>query len=290
MNAAENYSKPSENQLSWEQAVRWLLSQNEHIELSKACYYDSSAIEAARRYEQSEEWNSIRVLLPAVPGRALDIGAGRGIASYALAKAGWDVVAVEPDPSDLVGAGAIRSLSDESPLPIKIVEQFGEKLPLEAESFDLVFARQSLHHAHDLEALVKEAFRVLKPGGVLVAIREHVVNSDKDLPAFFDRHPLHHKYGGENAYPVARYLGAFRQAGLRPDGVWGPFESPINYAPLTPSELRGEMQKRIRNVPVLGMIGGVLNVNWIFRLACRIASRWDQSPGRLYSFRAGKPL
>src|SRR5258706_3465839 len=290
MNAAEKYSKMPENPLSWEQAVRWLLDQDEHRELSKACYYDSSAIVAARRYEQSEEWKSIRLLIPTVPGRALDIGAGRGIASYALAKAGWDVVAVEPDPSDLVGAGAIRSLSAEAPLQIQIVEQYGEKLPLDAESFDLVFARQSLHHAHDLEALVKEAFRVLKPGGVFVAVREHVVNSEKDLPAFFDRHPLHHKYGGENAYRLSRYLSALRHAGLRPDGVWSPFDSPINYAPFTSQELQREMQQRAHKVPVLGMLSGILNVNWIFRVVCRIASRWDQSPGRLYSFCARKPL
>lgn len=281
----------SSNEASgWDGAVRWLISQPDQQILVKACYYDSSAIVAAHRYEQSEEWKSIRMLLPAAPGLALDIGAGRGIASYALAKAGWDVVAVEPDPSDLVGAGAIRSLSEEAPLSIRIVEQFGEKLPLEAASFDLVFARQSLHHARDLEALVKEAFRVLKPGGTFVAVREHVVNSEKDLPAFFDRHPLHHKYGGENAYRLTRYVSALRQAGLRLDGVWGSFDSPINYAPLNAQELQHEMRLRARKVPVLGLLGGVLNVGWIFRLACRIASRLDQSPGRLYSFRARKPL
>ena len=42
--------------------------------------------------------------------QALDLGAGRGISSYALAREGWQVTALEPDPSMLIGAGAIRSL------------------------------------------------------------------------------------------------------------------------------------------------------------------------------------
>ena len=46
-------------------------------------------------------------------GQALDVGAGRGIASYALAREGFTVTVLEPDDSHLVGAGAIRSLAEE---------------------------------------------------------------------------------------------------------------------------------------------------------------------------------
>ena len=42
------------------------------------------------------------------------------------------VTAVEPDPSDLVGAGAIRALSKETGVAIEVVEAFGEAVPIDA--------------------------------------------------------------------------------------------------------------------------------------------------------------
>ena len=96
---------------SWEDAVAWLVEQPDKQDLVRDCYYDSSPEIAARRYSQSEEWSAIHSLLPAIAGKVLDLGAGRGIASYSLAKEGWSVVALEPDPSDLVGGGAINKIS-----------------------------------------------------------------------------------------------------------------------------------------------------------------------------------
>src|SRR6202521_5711825 len=92
---------------SWEQAVRWLREQPEQRELVLANYYDDPLTEAATRYWRSAEWREIRTILPNPLGaKALDVGAGRGIASFALAKDGFAVTALEPDESGLVGAGA----------------------------------------------------------------------------------------------------------------------------------------------------------------------------------------
>ena len=94
--------------ISWEEAVLWLRNQPDQLPLVRAGFYDDPLIEAARRYRISTEWQTVRRYLPAGQGRALDLGAGRGIASYALACEGWAVTAVEPDSSAIVGAGAIR--------------------------------------------------------------------------------------------------------------------------------------------------------------------------------------
>ena len=74
---------------TWEDAVSWLISQPEQREIVQACYYDTPLKAAADRYWQSSEWQAIREFFPPCQEKALEIGAGNGIASYALAKDGW---------------------------------------------------------------------------------------------------------------------------------------------------------------------------------------------------------
>lgn len=59
-----------------------------------------------------------------------------------------------------------------------------------------VFARQVLHHARNLEMLCREVSRVLKPHGIFIATREHVISKPEDLARFLKKHPLHQFYGG----------------------------------------------------------------------------------------------
>ena len=47
--------------------------------------------------------------------------------------------------------------------------------------FDVVFARAVLHHTRDLELACREMFRVLRPGGIFVAAREHVHRASKPI-------------------------------------------------------------------------------------------------------------
>jgi SAM-dependent methyltransferase len=276
--------------VSWEEAVTWLVAQPDKQELVRDCYFDSSPESAAARYSHSDEWNAIRALLPAVPGRALDLGAGRGIASYALAKAGWAVVAIEPDPSDLVGRGAIRHIAQSEGLPIEALEEFGERIPCDSVSFDLILARQVLHHAKDLAALCAEACRVLRPGGTFIAVRDHIISSPGDLTAFLRMHPLHQLYGGENALQASQYLDALRAAGFHVVRMLRSFDSVINYAPYTRDSLRAELQGRLGRFPMGRLVGSCLNAETIMDMALAVLSRVDRRPGRLYSFICRKPL
>lgn len=279
----------SDKYSSWEEAVMWLVAQPDKQELVRDCYYDPSPELAAERYSQSDEWKAIRALLPPVPGRALDVGAGRGIASYALAKAGWSVVAMEPDPGDFVGRGAIRQIAQSKGLPIEVAKEFGECIPRGSDSFDLVVARQVLHHARDLPVLCAEVFRVLKPGGTFIAVRDHVISSPGDLPAFLQIHPLHQLYGGENALQSSQYLDALRAAGFRVEQMLRSFDSVINYAPHTRDSLRGELQSRLSRFPLGSLAGWCLDVKPIMDLSLALLSRIDRRPGRLYSFICSKP-
>jgi SAM-dependent methyltransferase len=269
---------------TWEDAVRTLLADEGSAQLARDCYYDGTPLEAARRYAASDEWIALRGMLPAPGGEALDLGAGRGIASYALASAGWRVTAVEPDPSGLVGAGAIESIARDTGLPITVVRTTGERMPLPDASVDVVFARQALHHAADLRALCREVARVLRPGGTLLAAREHVISKPADLPAFLAAHPLHRLYGGENAYTLAQYRGALEAAGLRVDACVGAFESVVNYAPYTLATLRDAIGERLRRLPAGGVAAAVLLSDAAFPRVLRIANALDRRPGRLYTF------
>lgn len=276
---------------TWEQAVQWLREQPEQQSLVLAAYYDDPLSAAADRYWRSEEWHAIRRLLPPMRGRALDVGAGRGIASYALAREGFAVTALEPDASALVGAQAIRGLAIASNLTIEVAQEFSERLPFEEGQFDVVFARAVLHHTNDLSAACREFFRVLKPGGRLLAVREHVISRPEDLPAFLDLHPLHKLYGGENAFLLPQYEAAIVAAGFQLDTVLAPFESAINYAPYTEASLKAELaQRSSRGLPgVKQLIAGLLGVPQLWAVACSVLGRVDHRPGRLYSFVAQRP-
>jgi len=270
---------------SWEQAVSWLLQQEQYAGLVTDCYYDQPAAAAARRYHSSAEWRAVSELLPSNGGRALDVGAGHGITSFALAQGGWQVTALEPDQSDLVGCGAIRRLAADTGVSIHVQPSFGESLPFPDGSFDLVFARQVLHHARDLGKFCTEMARVLREGGKFVAIRDHVISRPADLEAFRSAHPLHRLYGGENAFMLEEYRNALQSAGFAIERQIGSFDSPVNYAPRDAASIAQEIGSRLAFVPgASGLLRGLLGSAYAGPLALRALTAVDRRPGRLVSF------
>ena len=275
--------------MTWESAVVWLRNQPDRRQLVLDAYYDDPLLAAAKRYHQSDEWREITALLRGHGGKALDVGAGRGIASYALAREGFAVTALEPDCSAVVGSAAIRLLAAEAALPIDVVEQWSERLPFADGEFDVVFARAVLHHTSDLDRACAEMFRVLRPGGIFVAVREHVISRETDLQAFLDDHPLHHLYGGEHAFLLDRYLAALESAGFKPVKVLSPLQSPINLFPYTFDTLREAIVDRAsQKLFGRSLWRMALGSDRVFAALLSLASRFDNRPGRLYSFIAHK--
>jgi SAM-dependent methyltransferase len=269
---------------SWENAVVWFRNQPENRQVARDAFYDDPLIEAAERYRSSSEWLDVRRLLKGRTGSALDIGAGRGIAAYALAKDGFEVTALEPDPSAIVGAAAIRKLGADANLKLNVVEVFSERLPFADSSFDVIFARAVLHHMKDLAAATREIYRVLKPGGIFIAAREHVISSEKDLDAFLAQHPLHRYYGGEHALRLSGYKEALIGAGFSSLEVLDPLSSPINLFPRTFDGLRDAVVERLsQKLPLPGW-RILLGSDRVFRSVLFFAGFFDHRPGRLYSF------
>ncbi|WP_398468491.1 class I SAM-dependent methyltransferase [Tardiphaga sp.] len=273
------------NLLTWEDAVVWLRKQPDQQQLVRDAFYDDPLVEAAERYFRSSEWHDVAKLISGRGGKALDVGAGRGIASFALARQGFDVSALEPDPSAIVGAEAIRQLSRDSGLAIQVVEEFSEGLPFPDHTFDVVFARAVLHHTRDLDGACREMYRVLRPGGLFLGVREHVISRESDLDQFLASHPLHRLYGGEHAFLLSRYVEALEKAKFSHIVALPPLSSAINLFPHTRATLRDAVVEKLSRVlPLRPLWKAILGSEWALSLLLSIAERFDNRPGRLYSF------
>src|SRR5438128_7630463 len=131
----------SGERMTWEEAVQWYREQPDSAQAIRDNYFDLPVRAAAERYAASEEFREIQRLLGPGAGRAiLDVGAGNGVASYAFARAGWRVTALEPDPSGEVGADAIEQLANETGVNIRIVREVGEQLPFQDGEFAAIHA------------------------------------------------------------------------------------------------------------------------------------------------------
>lgn len=274
--------------LSWEETVCYIRNLPEYNQLIIDAYLDENPMEASERYFKSGEWNEILKLLPVKTGTVLDLGAGNGIASFSFARSGYNVYALEPDPGETVGREAINKIKNNTGLQISVLDATGENIPITDNSIDIVFARQVLHHAGSLTKMCSEAHRVLKYGGVLIAVREHVISSRHDLEAFLERHPLHKFYGGENAYTLDEYYYAFSQAGFKVVKNYGPYNSVINYAPMTKVGLKDHFVDRLGRYVSAPIARNIVEAEWLYRTICGFLTRRDNTPGRLYSFIARK--
>jgi SAM-dependent methyltransferase len=93
----------------------------------------------------------------------VDLGAGTGRASLAMAALGWRVTAVEPGKPML---DVLRARASEEGLLISTVQASAEETGLDPASADLVTAAQSFHWFDQQRALAEIA-RILKPAGGL---------------------------------------------------------------------------------------------------------------------------
>lgn len=107
----------------------------------------------------------VRRALQTGPGqRVLDMAAGTGTSSAAIAKTGATVVAADFSPG-MIAEGRRRHPDVPN---LSFVEADATQLPFDDESFDAVTISFGLRNVVDVDAALAEFLRVTKPGGRLV--------------------------------------------------------------------------------------------------------------------------
>ncbi len=189
---------------------------------ARAAAYLGSAVHA-----QGADLEALASLARGQSGaRVLDLGCGAGHVSFAVATHVGEVVACDlsAEMLDTVArAAAERGLSN-----VRTERGVAEELPFEDASFDLVLSRYSAHHWRDFDAGLREATRVLKPGGVagfVDAVSPGLPLLDTHLQAIeVLRDPSHVR-----DYARAEWEAALARAGLIPGAVT-PFRVRMEFA------------------------------------------------------------
>jgi SAM-dependent methyltransferase len=142
---------------------------------------------------------------------ALDLGAGGGHVSYALARHARRVIA--SDLSSEMLAAVARTAREKGLGNIETVEAPAEHLPFEDETFDFVASRFSAHHWRDFDAGLREARRTLKRGG-----RAAFVDVYAPGQALFDTHlqaiELLRDHSHVRDYTSAQWLDTLGRSGF----------------------------------------------------------------------------
>ena len=112
-------------------------------------------------------WRNQLLLGPAREGSFLEVGCGGGIATGALASLGYNMTGFEPAAASLEAArGHVRMLGLHERTNFVQGDAYDLSM-FPAECFDGVVLADVLEHLYDLPTAVQQAWRVLKPGGVL---------------------------------------------------------------------------------------------------------------------------
>jgi len=108
-------------------------------------------------------------VLPDVEGLdVVELGCGTAYFSAWLAKRGARPVGIDPTPAQLETAGRMQG---QFGLDFPLVEARAEDVPLPDASFDLALSEYGASIWADPERWIPEAARLLRPGGVLVFLR-----------------------------------------------------------------------------------------------------------------------
>lgn len=176
---------------------------------------------------------ALRLLGDPAGKRVLELGVGAGRAAVAIARRGARVIAVDPSVEQLEHT---RDAADDATVKMELHHAALHELAfLSADSIDVALSIYRLAMVHDLDRVLRQAHRVLKPEARFVVSLPHPAFGSIDPSAkdplrisrsWFDRHPQNLATDGQDTVVYRRTLSdvftAFVRAGFRIDTLLEP--------------------------------------------------------------------
>lgn len=195
--------------------VRKIRSSPKYKEMVEEGYLDADLKKATERYRKDKKFQKVlNILNLRGTEKILEFGCGRAMASYFFAKKGCFTVSMDMNQSKECGLAAIKDYKKFSKVSLNPVAGDIERSPLKDDVFDVVYCNHVLHHATDMDAMVREAARSLKPDGIFIAQSE-VMKPPFMSDAKWRKDFLAAQLGAnEHLYTTFRYKKALKRAGL----------------------------------------------------------------------------
>ena len=176
---------------------------------------------AIREFARFDQWTALRVM---------EGGCGIATDGVNFARAGADYTGVDFSPTALELAQRRFELEGRSG---QFVRASLTDIPLEDNSFDLVYSNGVIHHLPETEQAVNEFHRVLKPGGQAVVLVYHRTS----LNYWFNIMVVPARAGGATADPRRR-VGRRAPDGRGSRRPRGPSEAPVGARRALPARRR----------------------------------------------------
>ncbi|MCX6599614.1 MAG: metalloregulator ArsR/SmtB family transcription factor [Acidobacteria bacterium] len=164
------------------QALKLIL---DHRRDKTRAYFDELAGKFGRQYVPGRSWKGLaETLLMLLPPLVIaDLGAGEGTFTQLLARRAKRVIAVDNSERMVAFAADAARRNGLDNVEFRLGDL--EDPPIEAESVDLAFFSQSLHHALHPRRAVEAAFRLIRPGGqiAILDLKRHSFEEARELYA-----------------------------------------------------------------------------------------------------------
>lgn len=157
-----------------------------HVHLDEYKWPRCPLQDQTRPWEYPYVYSNLRTILgelPSSPPTILDLGSGFTFFPFALARLGYNIIALDID--DVAGK-IYRKAQDKinnNPGLIRFIKGDLTALPLKAESVEAIYCISVLEHLETTQNALEDSYRVLKSGGYLI------LTFDIDLKGNFEIGP-----------------------------------------------------------------------------------------------------